>query len=86
MSRYVPSVPTLIVSPERAALAILDAAAGAARNALLAGNPQLASEPLRQPLDRALRTLLRRLDALHVALDAYTRTDDARRPNDDLPF
>jgi hypothetical protein len=81
-----PAVPLLIRSPERAAIATLDAASVIARNALLAVHPQLAGEPTGEPLDRAVRRLLRQLDRLHGAIDAYTRADDALDPSNDWPF
>jgi hypothetical protein len=81
-----PPVSLLIRSPERAALATLDAASVIARNALLAVHPQLAGEPTHDPLDRAVRRLLRQLDRLHAALDGYTRADDALDPSNDWPF
>ncbi len=86
MTSRLPAVPLLIRSPERAAIATLDAASAIARNALLAVHPQLAGEPTREPLDRAVRRLLRRLERLHAAIDVYTRADDALDPSDDWPF
>jgi hypothetical protein len=82
----VPAVSLLIRSPERAAIAALHAASEIARNALLAVHPQLACEPSGEPIDRAVRRLLRQLARLHVALDTYARADDAWEPRDDLPF
>jgi hypothetical protein len=82
----VPAVPLLIRSPERAAIAALDAASEIARNALLAVHPQLACEPTGEPIDRATRRLLRQLARLHVALDVYIRADDAIDHSDDWPF
>jgi hypothetical protein len=82
----IPSTVTLLRSPERAALAVLDAAAGVARVALLTAHPQLACEPSGDDLDHAARRLLRRLMALHAALDAYTRVDDAWQPVHDDAF
>jgi len=82
----VPPVPLLIRSPERAAVAVLDSASQIARNALLAVHPQLACKPTGEPLDRAVRRLLRHLERLRVALDLYTSADDAHEPSDDLPF
>jgi hypothetical protein len=81
-----PDVPLLIRSPERAAIATLDAATQIARHALLAVHPQLAGEPTREPLDRAVRRLLRQLERLQDALDLYTRADDALDPPHDWPF
>ncbi|MBV9946154.1 MAG: hypothetical protein JOZ69_04835 [Myxococcales bacterium] len=86
MSDAIPPVLTLLRSPERAAVGVLHAAAGIARNALLAANPQLACDPTGDPLDRAVRRLLRRLDRLDVALHQYVRADDEWEPKDDLPF
>jgi hypothetical protein len=76
----------LLRSPERAVVANLDIAVAVARNALRAAHPQLACEPDGRPLDRAVRRLLRRLDALGLALDDYARADDASDPNDDDLF
>lgn len=86
MTVRIPDTITLLRSPERAALAILDAAAGVARNALLAAHPQLASEPSGDDLDHAARRLLRRLTALLAAVDAYVRVDDAWQPAHDDVF
>lgn len=86
MTPRIPPTVLLLRSPERAAVAALDAAAAIARNALLAAHPQLASDPTGDLLDRSVRKLLRRLDALHAALDAYARIDDVWEPVDDYPF
>ncbi len=86
MTVRIPDTVTLLRSPERAALAVLDAAASVARNALLTAHPQLASEPSGDDLDHAVRRLLRRLIALHSALDAYVRVDDACQPVHDDAF
>lgn len=86
MTGRIPPVMLLLRSPERAAVATLDIAAAVARNALRAAHPQLACEPNGRPLDRAARRLLRRLDALGLALDDYARADDAWVPNDDDIF
>jgi len=85
MSR-IPTVVTLLRSPERAAIAALDAAAAITRTALLAAHPQLQSEPTGDPLDRSVRRLMRRLDSLLAALDAYVRIDDVWEPSDRTPF
>jgi hypothetical protein len=82
----VPPVPLLIRSPERAAIAALDSASEIARNALLAVHPQLACEPTGEPLDHAVRRLLRQLERLRIALHVYASADDAYEPSDDLPF
>jgi hypothetical protein len=81
-----PAVPTLLRSPERAAIAVLLVAGDVARNALLAAHPQLACEPTGDPLDRAVRRVLKRIDRLHAALALYLRADDNWEPSDDVPF
>jgi len=86
MSSRLPAVPLLIRSPERAALATLDAASVIARNALLAVHPLLVEEPTHEPLDRAVRQLIRQLERLQIALEAYNRADDALDPSNDWPF
>lgn len=86
MTAPIPAVPTLIRSPERAALGVLQAAAEIARNALLAAHPQLVGDPTGDPLDRAVRKILRHLGRLDAALEQYIRADDDWEPDDDLPF
>lgn len=86
MITTIPSVPTLLRAPERAALGLLHSALAVARNALLAAHPELALERTADPLDRALRKLLRRLQQLDVALERYVRADDHREPDDDRIF
>ena len=87
----------LRAAPERATLAVLDAALDAARNALLAENPELAAvaetfQGRAPPLYTALAILLvARADELRDLLDWYLVALDelhaARgRPHDDLPF
>ncbi len=61
MSDTTPPVLTLLRSPERAAVGVLQAAADIARNALLAAHPQLACDPTGDPLDRAVRVSLKHL-------------------------
>ena len=86
MTATIPPVITLLRSPERGALGALEAAVAIARNALLAAHPQLALEPTGDPLDRAVRRLLRRLQRLDLALADYIRADDQWEPSGDLPF
>ena len=83
MTRLVPPVFTLIRAPERAAVAALAASSALARNALLAAHPHLACEPTGDPVDRAVRRLLRRLDRLDRDLDLYVRADDILDPLSD---
>lgn len=80
-------------APERAALALLDAALAVARAALLAENPDVATlgdlehgrEP---PLTTVLAAhLVGRGDALHDLVARYLDAiDDLEHDNDDLPF
>ncbi len=86
MTRLVPPVITLIRAPERAAVAALAAAAALARNALVAAHPHLACEPTGDPIDRAVRRILRRLDRLDRDLDLYIDADDSLNPLDDDIF
>jgi hypothetical protein len=86
VTRLVPPVLTLIRAPERAAVAALAVATALARNALLAAHPHLACEPTGEPIDRAVRRILRRLDRLDRDLDLYTLADDALNPLDDDIF
>ena len=81
-----PPILTLIRAPERAAVAALAASSVLARNALRAAHPQLACEPTGDPRDRAIRRLLRRLDLLDDAVDAYGLADDNWLPPDDNLF
>ena len=83
MTRLVPPVFTLIRAPERAAVAALAAATALARNALLAAHPHLACDPTGEPIDRAVRRILRRLDR---DLDLYVQADDSLNPLDDDIF
>src|SRR6202035_1149469 len=64
VTRLVPPVFTLIRAPERAAVAALVASTALARNALVAAHPHLACKPTGEPIDRAVRRILRRLDRL----------------------
>lgn len=83
----------LHAAPERAALALLDAALAVARAALLAHNPDVAvlgdpvygSDP---PLTTVLAArLVTRGDALHELLASYLAAlDDLDHARDDLPF
>lgn len=86
MTRLVPPVLTLIRAPERAAVAALAAAAALARNALVAAHPHLACDPTGDPIDRAVRRILRRLDRLDRDIDLYIDTDDSLSPLDDDIF
>jgi hypothetical protein len=86
VTRLVPPVFTLIRAPERAVVAALVAAAALARNSLLAAHPHLACEPTGEPIDRAVRRILRRLDRLERDLDLYVQADDALDPLDDDIF
>ena len=80
-------------APERAALALLDAALAVARAALLAENPDIATlgDP-HQGRDPPLTTLLaaslvRRGDDMHDLLARYlAAVDDLEHDNNDLPF
>jgi hypothetical protein len=83
VTRLVPPVFTLIRAPERAAVAALAAATALARNALLAAHPHLACDPTGEPIDRAVRRILRRLDR---DLDLYVQADDSLNPLDDDIF
>ncbi len=86
MTRLVPPVLTLIRAPERAAVATLAAAAAIASNALVAAHPHLACEPTGDPIDRAVRRILRRLARLDRDLDLYTDAHDTLNPLDDDIF
>lgn len=86
MTRLVPPVLTLIRAPERAAVATLAAVAAIARNALVAAHPQLACEPTGEPIDRAVRRILRRLERLDRDIDLYIDADDSLSPLDDDIF
>jgi hypothetical protein len=87
MTPLVPPVFTLIRAPERAAVAALAAATALTRNALLAAHPRLACEPTENPLDRAVRRILRRLARLDRDLDLYVQADDSlATPSDDDIF
>jgi hypothetical protein len=79
-------------APERAALALLDAALAVARAALLAENPDVAvlgnyldSDP--PPTTMLAARLVVRGDALHELIASYlVALDDLDRQNDDTPF
>jgi hypothetical protein len=80
-------------APERAALALLDAALAVARAALLAHNPDVVSlgdprygrDPPRTTLLAA--RLAARTDALHDLVAAYLAAlDDLERDEHDMPF
>ncbi len=86
MTRLVPPVFTLIRAPERAAIAMLAAIAAIARNSLVAAHPQLACEPTGEPIDRAVRRILRRLERLDRDIDLYIEADDSLNPLDDDIF
>jgi hypothetical protein len=86
VTRLVPAVLTLIRAPERAAVATLAVAAAIARNALVAAHPHLPCEPTGDPVDRAVRRILRRLDRLGRDLDLYTDAHDSLNPLDDDIF
>ena len=83
----------LLVAPERAALALLDAALAVARAALLAENPEVASlgdhEHGRDPPRTCVLAarLVARGDALHELVARYlVALDDLDRDDQDLPF
>jgi len=81
-------------APERAALALLDAALAVARAALLAENPDIAvlgdreylvSDP--PPTTMLAARLVVRGDALHELIAGYLNAlDDLDHENDDTPF
>jgi len=81
-------------APERAALALLDAALAVARAALLAENPDIAvlgdreylvSEP--PPTTMIAARLVVRADALHEIIAGYLAAlDDLDHADDDPPF
>ncbi len=83
----------LLAAPERAALALLDAALAVARAALLAENPEVATlgDPEHgcdPPLTCVLAArLVARGDALHQLVARYlAAVDDLDRDDEDLPF
>jgi|HubBroStandDraft_1064217.scaffolds.fasta_scaffold22689_4 hypothetical protein len=83
----------LHTAPERAALALLDAALAVARAALLAENPDVATlgDPeygLDPPLTCILAAcIVERGDALHDLVASYlAAVDDLDRDDFDLPF
>jgi hypothetical protein len=88
-----PRPDALAVAPERAALALLDAALSVATAAVLAENPDVAilgdPEHGRDP-PRTTQLAARiavRADALHDLVAAYlTAVDDLDREDHDLPF
>lgn len=86
MTRLIPPVLTLIRAPERAAVAALAAVAAVASNALVAAHPHLACRPTGDPIDRAVRRILRRLDWLRRDLDLYIDAHDSLHPLDDDIF
>ncbi len=80
-------------APERAALAMLDAALAIARAALFAQNPEVAllGDPVygRDPPPTALLAarLAARADALHDVIAAYLAAlEHLERDDDDMPF
>jgi hypothetical protein len=89
-----PRADDLHTAPERAALALLDAALAVARAALLAENPDLvvlgereylACEP--PPTTLLAADLVVRADALHELIAGYLDAlDDLDHGDDDLPF
>lgn len=88
-----PRPAALAAAPERAALALLDAALAVATAAVLAENPDVATlgDPEHgrdSPLTaRLAASLADRADALHRLVVAYLAAVDAlERDDDDLPF
>lgn len=83
-----PSVATLVISPERAALASLAAAAAVARVAILAAHPDLGSNHSDHAIVRLAELLVTELEMLDTAVAAYVRLDDIGigQPDDDLIF
>ncbi|HXW58295.1 MAG TPA: hypothetical protein VEJ23_02330 [Solirubrobacteraceae bacterium] len=80
-------------APERAALALLDAALAVARAALLAENPDVAAlgDPVYErdppPTTLLAARLVARSDALHDLLTRYLHAlDDLDHKDDDPPF
>jgi hypothetical protein len=71
-----PSVATITVSPERAALASLAAAAAVARVAILAAHPDLGSHVTDHAIVRLAELLVVELEMLDSAVAAYARLDD----------
>jgi hypothetical protein len=92
----IPSIVDLVIDPELAPLALLDAAANVLIQALVAANPEMlhcADQPA-TALEPAVTAAYRVVSAcrnLHEALDSYSaRVRDCRMradaPDDDIPF
>jgi hypothetical protein len=81
-------IPTLMRSPERASLDMLQASLTITHDALCAAHPQLASDDLDPPLTPVVRLLLVLVDLTHHAIDEYAALDDALPdiPDSDLPL
>jgi hypothetical protein len=83
-----PSVSTLVISPERAALASLAATAAVARAAILAAHPDIGSNHPDYAIVRLAELLVVELEMLDIAVATYVRLDDFAigAPDEDLIF
>ena len=90
----IPSIVDLVIDPELAPVALLDAAAHVLIQALVAANPEMlhcAERPATalEPVTRAAYSVVRACRDLHDALDRYrahVRDCRMRDRDDDIPF
>ena len=89
----IPSIVDLVIDPELAPLALLEAAAHVLIQSLVAANPEILHRADRhaavlEPVTIAAYRVVTVCRALHEALDGYrARVRDCRmRPYDDIPF
>jgi hypothetical protein len=85
-----PSVQTLDLNPERAALALLAASLSVARNTLLALHPQLpltqTTDPCAAPTTLLAEVVIAHLEALAGSLERYLAVSPHDPNDDDFDF